>query len=145
MALVGVTQASKITGKSRATIYRKMKKGDLSYATDGETEALIDTSELIRVFGPLVVSPDAPLKQPNDASCDSIETVGFSEFAALETQLTETQKRLEVMEQLLQAKESHIQDLRQAMLLLEHKQSAPVAPDTTDAPKKKGLFKRLFG
>jgi len=142
MALVGVTEASRITGKSRATIYRKMKQGELSYAKDGETEMQLDISELIRVFGPLVATSEASLRQKNEAPCNSDEAAGFSEFAALETQLAETQKRLEVMEQLLQAKESHIQDLRQAMFLLEHKQSTPVAPEI---PPRQGFFKRLFG
>lgn len=138
MALVGVTEASRITGKSRATIYRKMKQGELSYAKDHETEALLDTSELIRVFGKLVVSPDAPVIQHNDASCDSDDAGSVTAFAVLETELRDAQKQLAMMEQLLQAKDAHIQDMRQAMLLLEHKQTTP------EQPKKKGFFRKLF-
>jgi len=46
MTQVNITEAAKITGKSRTTLYRYIDQGKLT-AVDGN----IDTSELIRVFG----------------------------------------------------------------------------------------------
>ncbi len=47
MARIGITEASKITGKSIPTIYRYVQKGKLSKKSDGT----FDTQELLRVFG----------------------------------------------------------------------------------------------
>jgi hypothetical protein len=47
MAKIGITEASKITGKSIPTIYRYVQKGKLSKGSDGT----FDTNELLRVFG----------------------------------------------------------------------------------------------
>jgi len=46
MTQVNITEAAKLTGKSRTTLYRYIDQGKLT-AVDGN----IDTSELIRVFG----------------------------------------------------------------------------------------------
>jgi len=46
MALISVTEAAKLTGKSIPTIYRHIKAGKVS-----RTNNKIDTSEIIRVYG----------------------------------------------------------------------------------------------
>jgi hypothetical protein len=48
MAIVSVTEASKLTGKSIPTLYRHIKTGFVSKTNDG-----IETSELMRVYGAL--------------------------------------------------------------------------------------------
>ncbi|MGN7614026.1 hypothetical protein ACQZV8_18305 [Magnetococcales bacterium HHB-1] len=58
MALLNVSQAAKVAGVSRTTIYNSIKNGSLSatnsYGTDGSTKGkLIESSELLRVFGTL--------------------------------------------------------------------------------------------
>ncbi len=53
MPILTVTQAAKAANKSRATLYRHIKKGDLSAHQQPDGSKGIDTSELIRVFGPL--------------------------------------------------------------------------------------------
>lgn len=45
-----ITQAHRITGRSRTTIQKHVKKGKLSY-TENDGVKLIDASELIRVYG----------------------------------------------------------------------------------------------
>lgn len=47
MARIGISDASKITGKSIPTLYRYVQKGRLSKESDGK----FDTNELLRVFG----------------------------------------------------------------------------------------------
>lgn len=51
MAKVNLSQASKLAGKNRTTIWRHIKAGKLSSERDYEGNPLIDTSELIRVYG----------------------------------------------------------------------------------------------
>ena len=53
MPILTVTEAAKAAHKSRATLYRHIKKGDLSARQQPDGSKGIDTSELIRVFGPL--------------------------------------------------------------------------------------------
>jgi hypothetical protein len=47
MARIGISEASKITGKSVPTLYRYVQNGKLSKKSDGK----FDTNELLRVFG----------------------------------------------------------------------------------------------
>lgn len=51
MAELNISQAAKRWGKSRQTIYSYLETGKLSGKTDSEGNTLIDSSELIRVFG----------------------------------------------------------------------------------------------
>lgn len=51
MALVTITEASKLTDKARKTLYAHINKGKLSCATQEDGSKLIDTAELIRVYG----------------------------------------------------------------------------------------------
>ena len=51
MAKLTVVQAAKAGWPSRQTIYRKVRSGELSAEPDANGTAVIDTSELIRVFG----------------------------------------------------------------------------------------------
>ena len=53
MPILTVTEAAKAANKSRATLYRHIHKGDLSARKQPDGSKGIDTSELIRVFGPL--------------------------------------------------------------------------------------------
>ena len=51
MALHTISEAVKLTGKSRKTIYNYMGSGRLAYSIAANGQRQIDTSELIRVFG----------------------------------------------------------------------------------------------
>jgi len=55
MAIVSISKASRLTGKSRTTLLRHVEQGKLSKSTDSTTNRTgIDTSELIRVYGNLI-------------------------------------------------------------------------------------------
>ena len=60
MAWVSVRQAMELTGKGRSSLYRDMSKGRVSYRSEVDGGRLLDTSELIRVYGALrqVTSPE---------------------------------------------------------------------------------------
>lgn len=53
MAMVDLQTAAKLAGVSRQTIYRKMKDGTISWNLDKHGNRCLETSEIIRVFGPL--------------------------------------------------------------------------------------------
>ena len=53
MAWVTVRQATELTGKARSSLYRDMAKGRVSYRTEADGGRVVDTSELIRVYGEL--------------------------------------------------------------------------------------------
>lgn len=52
MARVSISEAARLTGKSRTTLHRLIKAGDLSTCSGERNAKMVDTSELLRVFGP---------------------------------------------------------------------------------------------
>jgi hypothetical protein len=102
VASVTVTQAAKLTGVTRKTLYAHINKGKLSKAAGG----LIDTSELLRVYGAFVeeVTPRvSPKETPSN------------------TMVTLSQEQLETI--IKQAVKSAL--LEAIPLLIEHKKAAP--------------------
>ena len=61
MACHTISEAASITGVNRRTIYRYIKSGKLSASVTGDNKTVIDTSELLRVFG--------ELSQPDTTEC----------------------------------------------------------------------------
>ena len=52
MARVSISEAARLTGKSRTTLHRLIKTGELSTCNGERNAKMVDTSELLRVFGP---------------------------------------------------------------------------------------------
>ncbi|PMG73004.1 hypothetical protein BCU84_19495 [Shewanella sp. 10N.286.51.B7] len=65
MAKVNLSQAAKLVGKNRTTIWRHISTGKLSIERDRDGLPLVETSELIRVYGELqpVATPKNEKKQ----------------------------------------------------------------------------------
>ncbi|WP_233965691.1 helix-turn-helix transcriptional regulator, partial [Pectobacterium versatile] len=53
MAQVSISEAARLTGKSRTTLHRLIKTGELSTCHGERNAKMLDTSELLRVFGAL--------------------------------------------------------------------------------------------
>lgn len=51
MAVVSISEAARLVGKSRTTVQKYIKQGKLSKCSGKNNSIGIDTSELIRVFG----------------------------------------------------------------------------------------------
>jgi hypothetical protein len=51
MVQVSISEAARLSKRSRTTLYRYKDEGKLSFSTDHQGNPVIDTSELIRVFG----------------------------------------------------------------------------------------------
>lgn len=60
MASHSITEAAKLAGVTRRTIYRHIKAGKLSASVTGGDNTVIETSELLRVYG--VLSQPEPEK-----------------------------------------------------------------------------------
>lgn len=112
MAWHSVSEAQKLTGKSRRTLYRDMASGRLSWAPGEGDSRRLETSELIRAYGALL-----PVAQPGTEEVAQPGTAnGTAEMAEILAELRAL--RVEVSE------------LRQTLLRIEHKpENEAVAQD----------------
>ena len=123
MAKVSISEAARLAGISRPTIYKLMNSGQLNFTSvvkAGRTVKVIDTSELIRVFGTIENLPavtDFTVKTDQE-----ITQVNTSDLQHLQHKIELLQKENEGLKEAVVSRDEHISSLRQAMLLLEHKQ-----------------------
>ena len=125
MARVSISEAARLASVSRPTIYKLLKSGELSYISvvkHGNPVKNIDVSELIRVFGAL----DVVSESKNDTvNFDDLSTEVNSDFLHdLQHRVALLQAENAGLKDAVNARDEHISSLRQAMQLLEHKQSA---------------------
>ncbi len=120
MAIVSISEAARITGKARSTIQSYIKTGKLSKTTDSHTSVVgVDTSELIRCFGQLITTPighvaNEQISQQTTPDTTSSTTGEISKITVLE-------KEIELLKKIIEEKDEHNKSLKQAMLMLEHK------------------------
>lgn len=93
MAKLNISQAARATGKNRSTIQRHIKSGKLSMSQNASGETVIDTAELIRVFGEL--KQDATVKQhiAGVAESGTIPQLATSTIEALQKELEAARER----------------------------------------------------
>lgn len=115
MAKVSISEAARLTGKSRTTLHKLIKAGQLSTCNGARNAKMVDISELLRVFGAL---EHRPLGQDSEHINEQSGT-GFS--APSEHLIAQLRHEVEHLKTLVSAKDSHIDSLKQAMLLIEHK------------------------
>lgn len=121
MALVSVSQAARLAGISRQHLYRKfIKTGEVSVSKGIKGEPLIDTSELLRVFGELHGDShgDGVELQKETHEKHTGDSGLLSELQA-KLQLVEAENR--ALRERIEDKDKHLDDVRQAMRLLEDK------------------------
>jgi len=122
MAKVSISEAARLAGISRPTIYKLMNSGQLNFTSvvkAGRTVKNIDTSELMRVFGAIENLPaatDFTVKPQQE-----ITQVNSPDLQHLRHELELLQKENEGLKEAVTSRDEHISSLRQAMLLLEHK------------------------
>ena len=135
MPKINISQAAKMTGKTRTTIYKKIKSGELSAELGSDGNRLIDTAELLRVFGDLV-TPDTVSMDVHGIQQERLQVTPLLErqISLLEAE----NKRLhEQIEADRREKERLFGLLEKQTLLLTHTQQEP-APKTT-------FWQRMFG
>ena len=98
MPKVSLSEAARLTGKSRVTIHRHIDKGKLTKEIDGTGNPVLDLAELERVYGGLKqpdVLPSVSVQQPETANQNSL-----------------LQRELELLRERLDDKDRVIEDLR---------------------------------
>jgi predicted RNase H-like nuclease (RuvC/YqgF family) len=133
MALVSVTEAAKLVGKSRKTLYAVyIKTGKLSCSLSENGEKRIDTSELFRVFGGFVKQDNLSIEtslvnvyhgQDENEKTSEVDNALTTRLAVLEAENLLLKARLEEKDQNLERhlldKDRHISNLENAIKLLE--------------------------
>lgn len=119
MALLSVSKAAGLVGLNRKTMYSHIKSGKVSASKDSKGTLLIDTSELIRVFGVLRQEQDSESNTNRQLESPDVNKV-----------------LLEKMEQMAR----QIESLTERVVELQKQLALP-------APKagKKGFLNWLFG
>lgn len=85
MAKVNLSKAAVLVGKNRTTIWRHIKQGKVSIERDRDGNPLVDTSELIRVYGEL--KPAAtPINKKNQQQATANLTELVEQIHALKTE-----------------------------------------------------------
>lgn len=131
MAKVSISEAARLTQTSRPTLYKMINSGELNFTSTvkaGKSVKVIDTSELIRVFG--------DINGVEAATAFTVKTepeftpVNSADLQHLQHQIELLQQENEGLKEAVAARDEHIASVRQAMLLLEHKKETalPVLP-----------------
>jgi hypothetical protein len=94
MALIGLTEASKLTGKDKTTIHRAMKSGRLSFTIGDDGDRQIDPAELGRVFliKPQDGEPEVAQRNRKKAGSNHMQIAQLT--AQLEIERAKTANRL---------------------------------------------------
>lgn len=135
---ITIKEATRLTGRSRRTLYRDMAAGRLSYHVGDGGRRVVDVSELMRAYGALVGKPDpAPAPEAPGAAAPPAEE---SRTAALLAELLEVTRQqshtLEQQREELAALRREVAELRTLPApgaLAPHDQ---LAPDQTPPPKR---------
>ena len=135
---VTIQEATKLTGKSRATISRHISSGKLS-----KTDKGIDTAELMRVYGALVDTLDDSRDASNDDSHDdSMTTHDASQMHQNSEFIDALRAQIELLkDQVADIKTDRDHWRNQATMLLTHQPEPP----KTEQPIRSLLFEKLFG
>jgi len=123
MATVSISEAARLAGISRPTIYKLINSGKLnvtSIVKGGKNVKAIDTSEIIRFFGTIEsfsAATDFTVNPEQD-----VTRFDGNDLQDLQHRIELLQKENEGLKEAVASRDDHISSLRQAMMLLEHKQ-----------------------
>ncbi|HHF9085632.1 TPA: helix-turn-helix domain-containing protein [Escherichia coli] len=98
MASHSVTEAAKLAGVTRRTIYRHIKAGKLSASVTGGDNTVIETSELLRVYG--VLSQPEPEKVSTGSQENQPEyvTLLLAEMSQLREQISSLTSKVDELQ-----------------------------------------------
>jgi len=130
MPALTIGRMAKLYGLHRSTLHEAVARGRISAGFDGKGQRVIDLSEMIRVYGEPLGCPTPPDTSPTP-SPDTAPTPTVGELSGL----------LEELRLLRQ----EVRELREAMLLLEHKPATPPAVEVKKAESFADLLRDLDG
>lgn len=142
MAVHTVTEAAKLAGVTRRTIYRYIKQGKLSTVVTGSESTQIDTSELLRVFGSL-----SQQEAPKVSTGSLVEEPEY--VTRLMAEMSQIRDLVQGQQQLLLEDKIETQKLREQVTGLQNERDS-VAQELDkvkaelEAERGKGFWKRLF-
>jgi len=170
MSIVSISEAARLTGKSRRTLHRHIDAGRISKSHTLSGEQGIEISELIRVYGELKAQPvTSGQSEPRlqRATGDGAERPSNAHHVTSQNdteirRIHDLEKEVESLNRLLSSKQETIDTLKSALKLLEHKQEKDDLGNTDAIPTKEpepslneveatnnekgllGRFKKLF-
>lgn len=135
MAQVSISEAARLTGKSRKTLHTYISNGKLTKVTDAQGKPKIDTSELIRVFGEL-----PPPKETVASQCNFSQEVTPKTVTAHNAEIERLKQEVSFLKELLIEKDKRNDDLKHALLLIESKLPTTTQKSTPTPTKKSWQF-----
>ena len=139
MAKVSISEAARLAGKSRTTLHRLIRTGELSVSTGERNAKMVDISELVRIF------PDLKLNAAEHQIEQVSEQLVTGNVTCRDHENERLKQEIEHLKMLVSSQQSHIESLKQAMLLIEHKQQSEIhLQETTEVtqPRSRWLFWR---
>lgn len=130
MTKLTIGRMAKLYGLHRSTLHEAVAKGRVTAVIDGKGQRVIDLAEMIRVYG-------EPSRQPTHTPTPSPDTLQPLQLGVLGPLLEE-----------LRLLREEVRELRQSMILLEHKPleargASRVAPQPQEAATWSSLFSAL--
>ena len=142
MAEIGISQAAKLVGKTRNTLYRLMKEGQLSFRIGSSGTRTVDTAELLRVF---------PYAAKNIGQSDKSDTLLDTKETGKDNEITNVTPDKDELIQLLktQLAEAATREtwLKERIEALEKRLPLPPgqeAQEEAKPEKQRGFWARLF-
>jgi len=144
MALVSISEASRVTGRSRASLYRAFKTGELSKSQLPDGSPGVDTSELMRVYGPLDGYKVA--QEPSDGPSERLPSaeVLMERVRSLEAAREADAQLIGELRQRIQDKDELVEEVRgQVRMLLMPPER--MASEPSPEPNRRGILGWLLG
>jgi predicted site-specific integrase-resolvase len=125
---VSISQAHKLTGVARSTIYKDIDEGKLSVTTSARGKRTIMVSELQRVYGDIDISG---LSGNKDTVSENVAPVAKRSEGGSSDQLAVLQERIEALKSKIETQDEVIDDLKK-----ERKRSQELYEDQLDILKE---------
>ena len=145
MSKVSISEASRLTNKTRKTIYKYIQDGLLTVSMDTQGKKVIDISELIRVFGEIKMPEYTEVNNTevsNNIHQVTLESIQL--IAEKDVEIARLQSLLAGKDELLNSKNDQIKTLEKSLHLLEDLTNK-IPVQVTQEPVQKGFWKRLLG
>ena len=98
MASHSVTEAAKLAGVTRRTIYRHIKAGKLSATVTSSDNTVIETSELLRVYGVLSQPEPEMVSTGSHESQPEYVTLLLAEMSQLREQISSLTSKVDELQ-----------------------------------------------
>ena len=145
MSKVSISQASRLTNKTRKTIYKYIQDGLLTVSMDTQGKKVIDISELIRVFGEIEMPEYTVVNNPEISNnIHQVTLKSIQLIAEKDVEIARLQSLLIGKDELLNSKNDQIKTLEKSLHLLEDLTNKIPVPKTKE-PTQKGFWKRFLG